>query len=79
MRRAYAVAAIIMLTWPALARTPYDGGEVFYRSTDEQMVHRPTGGDNPAFRRSMVTCRDGSSSYSHQGTCSGHGGVIVWR
>ena len=81
MRALAVVAALLIGIAPALARGPQPSpGDEFYRSTDGQLVHRPTQGANPAYGRVTAMCRDASSSYSHhhQGTCSGHGGVARW-
>lgn len=71
-------AAFLLGAHPAKA--DYRSGHAYYRSTDGQMVHRPSPG-NTDYGRVAATCRDGSRSFSHhhQGTCSHHGGVGVWR
>lgn len=74
-----AFAALLLLA-PYPANAFHRGGPAYYRSTDGQMVHRPTRGATD-FGRVTATCRDGSRSFSHhhQGTCSHHGGVGAWR
>ena len=83
MRLATALMALVLLgNASALARSPAGSPDrEFYRSSDGQLVHRPTRGSNPAFGRVTATCRDGTSSYSHhhRGTCSGHGEVAAWQ
>ncbi|WP_158745688.1 DUF3761 domain-containing protein [Acidisphaera sp. L21] len=83
MRLAAALTALALFVTPALAREPGHGisSHGFYQSTDGRMVHGPTRTASPAYGRISATCRDGTQSYSHhhRGTCSGHGGVGVWR
>ena len=73
-------AAALLLMAPHLAGAYRRGGHAYYRSTDGQLVHRPTRG-NIDYGRVTAVCGDGSRSFSHHhhGTCSHHGGVGTWR
>lgn len=79
MRLCTALAMLFLLAAStALCREPHGSpDDAFYRSTDGQLVHRPTRAADPADGKVTATCRDGSLSYSHhhRGTCFGHGGV----
>jgi hypothetical protein len=83
MRLATALACLILLAEPTLARS-YSYGHSshgYYHSTDGSTVHGPTRTANAAYGRVSASCRDGTVSYSHHhsGTCSGHGGVSSFR
>ena len=76
MRLASALAA------PVHARTYSDrSSHGYYHSVDDAMVHGPTRVAKAAYGRVTASCRDGTQSYfhHHHGTCSGHGGVSVFR
>ena len=61
---------------PKPAPKPAECGADYYRNSDGNCVHRPSA--DPA--GATAKCKDGTYSYSQhrQGTCSGHGGVLVW-
>ena len=73
-----AAALLVLASHPADASP--QGGHTYYRSTDGQMMHRPTRG-NVDYGRVTAVCGDGSRSFSHhhRGTCSHHGDVGAWR